>query len=170
MHENGLIHAKLGLERFLIGNVPDDDTLYLVSFDKTLIHGSAYNRTTASPLASYEFMSLGAHRGQVLSWKDDLESLVYILVYFLKGRLPWSDTIEHQIKTFKGSGLTDLVNQIVYRSKLENSIEKICENLPSELKSRDKRAVDVLQRTERIFEAGLRRYKKEVQSAVLCAL
>ena len=130
MHECGYIHTKIGPERFIIGKVPDDSILYLVSFDKTLINGSEYNRASSNPSVNYEFMSLATHKGGVLSWKDDLESLCYMLIYFLKGKLPWSDQITHLITSYKGVGLADVINQAVYRSKLENSIDKICENLP----------------------------------------
>jgi hypothetical protein len=36
------------------------------------------------------FMSLNAHRGYEQSRKDDLESLGFILVFMLKGDLPWN--------------------------------------------------------------------------------
>lgn len=135
MHENGLIHTKLSPERFVIGKNPDDSVLYLVSFDKTLIHGNGYRRETATPVVNFEFMSLAVHRGESLSWKDDLESLCYMLIYFLRGKLPWSEQIAHAVASHKGVGISDVLNQLVYRSKLENPVEKICENLPREINS-----------------------------------
>lgn len=35
------------------------------------------------------FASLNSHRGHTLSRRDDMESLGYVLVYLVRGQLPW---------------------------------------------------------------------------------
>jgi hypothetical protein len=37
------------------------------------------------------FASINAHRGQDLSRRDDIESLVYTLIYLVTGSLPWKN-------------------------------------------------------------------------------
>jgi len=37
------------------------------------------------------YCSVHAHRGEHLSRRDDMESLAYVIVYFLKGKLPWQN-------------------------------------------------------------------------------
>lgn len=36
-----------------------------------------------------KFASIAAHKGMKQGKKDDMESLLYTLVYLLKGELPW---------------------------------------------------------------------------------
>jgi hypothetical protein len=35
------------------------------------------------------YASISAHEGKTLGRKDDIESLVYVIIYLLKGKLPW---------------------------------------------------------------------------------
>jgi serine/threonine protein kinase len=47
-------------------------------------HGHGFTGTTV-------FASVNSHLGLELGRQDDLESLAYILIYFLRGFLPWQD-------------------------------------------------------------------------------
>ena len=37
------------------------------------------------------FASINAHKGSELSRRDDIESLVYTLIYLITGTLPWKN-------------------------------------------------------------------------------
>jgi len=56
------------------------------------------------------------------SRRDDLESICYVMLYFLRGSLPWQ-------------GLPALRKEEKYRrimeSKIHNTPEYLCKNLPS---------------------------------------
>lgn len=44
----------------------------------------------ASIAGTYMYLSMNAHNGREQSRKDDLESILYVIAYFLhKGQLPW---------------------------------------------------------------------------------
>jgi serine/threonine protein kinase len=64
------------------------------------------------------FASIHSHLGLELGRRDDLESLAYILIYFLRGSLPW------QGMDFEGFNLAE--------SK-QNSTHNLCDGLPLEL-------------------------------------
>ncbi|KAI0245268.1 kinase-like domain-containing protein, partial [Lactifluus subvellereus] len=61
------------------------------------------------------FTSIHSHLGFELSRRDDLESLAYVLIYLLKGSLPWI-----------GVGSEDVVLQL----KQQISTNKLCADLP----------------------------------------
>ena len=63
------------------------------------------------------FVSNNSHTGCELRRRDDLESLSYILIYFLCGGLPWE-------------GLAD--SNLVAQHKLVSSAEDLCAGLPNE--------------------------------------
>lgn len=69
------------------------------------------------------YASVNAHKGMEPSRRDDLESIGYVLVYFLKGSLPWQ-------------GLQARDDQeryeLITEKKLSISVEQLCHRLPNE--------------------------------------
>jgi serine/threonine protein kinase len=66
------------------------------------------------------FASIHSHLGLELGRRDDLESLAYILIYFLRGSLPWQ-------------GLDLEGCDLVVASKQQTSTRDLCQGLPMEL-------------------------------------
>lgn len=74
-----------------------------------------------SPIGTTRFSSINAQSGRSLSRRDDLESLAYILIYFLQGGLPWQD-IDTRPKKNK---------EIILKMK-QVSASALCQGLPVE--------------------------------------
>ena len=66
------------------------------------------------------YASLNAHLKRAQSRRDDLESLGYLLVYFLEGQLPWHG--------LKASSKRDR-RKMIGISKLKTSIRELCKGL-----------------------------------------
>ena len=69
------------------------------------------------------YASLNTHLGAEQSRRDDLEALGFVLIYFLKGCLPWQG-LKAKDKEQK--------YEAIKNKKKETSIETLCESLPSE--------------------------------------
>jgi len=70
------------------------------------------------------FASINSHAGFELGRRDDLESLVYMLIYFLRGSLPWL-TDDHK----------KLSNSSVLELKVNASVDCLCRETPPEIAS-----------------------------------
>ena len=71
------------------------------------------------------FASISALKGNEQSRRDDLESICYLFLYFLKGSLPWQGIkIKNKENCYKK----------VYQRKATTSAEALCFRLPSEFK------------------------------------
>jgi hypothetical protein len=71
------------------------------------------------------YASINVHIGIECSRRDDLESLVYVLIYFLKGELPWQN--------LKAKTVEEKFAKILH-TKVNLSIDEICQGLPVEFK------------------------------------
>ncbi len=64
---------------------------------------------------------MNSHFGYELSRRDDLQSLGYLMIYCLKGRLPWQNTFAKN----KEEKLSKILTK-----KLQTSIKKLTTDLP----------------------------------------
>jgi len=88
---------------------------------KTNVHKP---RSLRFPCGTPRFMSRNTHMCEQQSRRDDLESIGYVLIYFLcQGRLPWQG--------YKADTMEELISKI-WAKKSKVSVEKLCKGYPKQ--------------------------------------
>lgn len=95
LHEANYIHRDLKPDNFLIGLNEKKNLLHIIDFglakryrcSETFTHISYKENKHLTGTARYA--SLNTHRGIEQSRRDDIEALGYVLIYFMRGSLPW---------------------------------------------------------------------------------
>ena len=95
LHNNHFIHRDMKPDNFLVGISKKQHIVYLIDFGlakrfrdpKTGEHIPYKDNKSLTGTARYA--SVNTHLGIEQSRRDDLESIGFILIYFLKGTLPW---------------------------------------------------------------------------------
>ena len=127
MHNNNVIHRDIKPGNISIGIKEKSKYIYLLDFglskkyidDKTNKHYKFEQNNQLIGNARYS--SINALEGGTQSRRDDLESLGYLLLFFLLGRLPWQGYISNS-KEDKYYKITEIKKKI--------TAKELCENLP----------------------------------------
>lgn len=95
IHAKGIIHRDLKPQNLMLDR---DSKLYIVDFgiakklsstEDDLSKNQSFVGKYFVNIGTPRYASRNAHLGVQLGPQDDVESLLYILVYFIKKRLPW---------------------------------------------------------------------------------
>ncbi|KAM5221092.1 casein kinase I-like [Ctenodactylus gundi] len=95
LHSKSFIHRDLKPDNFAIGIGKNSDMVFLIDYGlaKQYIDPNTGQhipyRDDKLLNAAAPFASINTHRGFEQSRRDDLESIGYILLYFIRGGLPW---------------------------------------------------------------------------------
>jgi casein kinase 1 len=124
LHSKGIVHRDIKPENFMWGVKDKVHHLYMIDFglskryfDKA--HVQIKQRLNLTGTARYA--SINAHRGVEQSRRDDLEAVGHMLLYFLRGSLPWSG-LEAKSKLEKYRKIKE--------TKEETSVAELCAGFP----------------------------------------
>lgn len=95
IHSVGYVHRDLKTDNFLVGKGSFSNRIFMIDFglSSKFLGSDGKHREMSSGkyfLGTSRFASLRTHQGYSQSRRDDLEQLVYIMIYMYRGRLPWS--------------------------------------------------------------------------------
>eukprot|EP00041_Stephanoeca_diplocostata_P032056 m.1015774 g.1015774 ORF g.1015774 m.1015774 type:complete len:339 (+) comp24077_c0_seq36:244-1260(+) len=96
MHGKAFIHRDVKPENFLLDYATGQE-VNVIDFGLATAYRDGHTRQhiayrSGIPLAgTARYASINAHNGIAQTRRDDLEALGYMLLYFLRGRLPWQD-------------------------------------------------------------------------------
>ncbi|KAF3499620.1 hypothetical protein F2Q69_00043904, partial [Brassica cretica] len=131
-HSKSFLHRDLKPDNFLMGLGRRANQVYIIDFglakkyrDNTTHQHIPY-RENKNLTGTARYASMNTHLGIEQSRRDDLESLGYILMYFLKGSLPWQGL---------KAGTKKQKYERISEKKVSTSIESLCRGYPSEFAS-----------------------------------
>ncbi|KAM0969616.1 hypothetical protein ACFX13_018112 [Malus domestica] len=131
-HSKGFLHRDIKPDNFLMGLGRKANQVYIIDFglakryrDATTNRHIPY-RENKNLTGTARYASCNTHLGIEQSRRDDLESLGYVLLYFLRGSLPWQG-LKADTKKQKYDKICE--------KKLSTPIEVLCKSHPVEFAS-----------------------------------
>ncbi|CAN4113689.1 unnamed protein product [Withania somnifera] len=129
MHSRGFLHRDIKPDNFLMGLGRKANQVYAIDFGLAKkyrdlqTHKHIPYRENKNLTGTARYASVNTHLGVEQSRRDDLESLGYVLMYFLKGSLPWQG-----LKAGNKKQKYDKISE----KKVLTPIEVLCKSYPSE--------------------------------------
>ena len=127
IHLRGIIHRDIKPGNFVMGLDTKSLDVYIIDFGfakkyKSMTKDKIYPMTEGHELTgTSRYASINAMKGMQQSCRDDLESLGYMLYFFLKGNLPWMGIKEKNKEN---------LDKKILEKKIETTSELLGQDLP----------------------------------------
>ena len=129
IHNKHFIHRDIKPDNFVIGRKEKRKYIYIIDFglskkyrsSKSLEHYKIGKNRNLTGTARYA--SINALNYLTQSRRDDLEAVGYVLMYFLRGKLPWQGIpVQNKEVRYKK----------IMEKKMSTSPEELCQGFPSQ--------------------------------------
>lgn len=124
VHEAGIVHRDIKPENFML---TVDKHLHIIDFglSRFYMKGDKHviNTCDKSIVGTMRYISTHIHDGDVYSRRDDIISIMYVAIYLVKGKLPWTGIMPQR---------GELVSKedLVYAKKVTTTLTELCEDIP----------------------------------------
>ncbi|KAG6395234.1 hypothetical protein SASPL_145875 [Salvia splendens] len=132
MHSRGFLHRDIKPDNFLMGLGRKANQVYIIDYGLAKKYRDLHThrhipyRENKNLTGTARYASVNTHLGIEQSRRDDLESLGYVLMYFLRGSLPWQG-----LKAGTKKQKYDRISE----KKMHTPMEVLCKSYPSEFLS-----------------------------------
>ena len=129
LHHKNLIHRDIKPENFVIGRGNKSNQIYMIDLGLSkrycdqMTHQHNEMKHVKTLIGTAKYASINSHLGNDQSRRDDLESIAYVLIYLMKGSLPWQKLpIKDKKEKLK----------MIRQMKINTSVEELCDGIKPE--------------------------------------